>query len=167
MPQKKINRQVYFLFTQAFDSEDVSGANNSWVYDRPPEGYLFQLAKISASVSSQGPYREGILCLFDGHEYTHWNMWPGVESRETLVRTEFNQYQYVHSESLEGWECKEFTIGIRSTNTVNAFKTCIIVWYYLKKASRKELLEYAIKHPVREDTFKRAMRGTTVEPEEA
>jgi len=163
---EEINRYVIFGTAPIFDPEDKTGVNNRWIYRRAFEGYLFLLSHIEVSVSSQGPYREGLIALYDGHEYTHWNQFPGVESRELLTRAEFNQFQYNSHAPLHNWKCKEFTLGLRSTSTENNFRMCAIVWFYLKKATREELLEYALKHPIREDTFKRVMRGTTVDPHE-
>jgi hypothetical protein len=167
MSLKKINRQVYFGFAPIFNPEDSSGVNNTWIYDRALEEHLFVLDSIQVSVTKENSYYNGIFAIYDGHEYTHWNQFPGVESRELLGRLEFSEHNLTGFINLNGWECKEFTIGIRSTHQSVPVKMVAILYYYLKKASREELLEYAIKHPVREDTFKRAMRGTTVELEEA
>ena len=167
MPEDKINRQVQFIQAQIYDPGDSTGANNTWIYDRAPEGYLFVLQKIAVSTDYLSTRNVGLIVLYDGHEYTHWNQWPGVESREILARFEFNNYSIKEVESLLGWECKEFTIGARSSSTTKTFKGFVIVWYYLKKASREELLEYAIKHPKVEDSFKHAISGITIESSEA
>ncbi|GAG88451.1 unnamed protein product, partial [marine sediment metagenome] len=74
----KIQRQVHFMFAQIFDDEDTSGDNNKWVYNRAPEGYMFELVKANITTTRTANAREGICAIFDGHEYTHWNIWPGV-----------------------------------------------------------------------------------------
>ena len=162
-----INRDVHFMTAPIFNPEDKTGINNKWNYNRAPEGYLFLLSKIEFSSAVSGGTYSGIVSLFDGHEYTHWNLWPGVESREILTRTEFHSYETQHVRGLHEWECKEYTIGIRSTNLGVGFKICAVMWYYLKKASRMELMEYAIKHPKNPHAFKRVLRGPTIEPTEA
>lgn len=163
---KEIQRQVHFMSAQVFDVEDTSGKNNTWQYNRAPEGYLFELVQIVVSGSRGGGSHQGIVALFDGHEYTHWNIWPGVQSQEMLYRFDSIDYQVDGVGQLLDWECKEYTVGTRSWSVTGMFKVVIIVWYYLRKASRMELMEYALKHPARHDTFKRALRGTTVEPTE-
>lgn len=166
MSQKDVNRQVHFIFAPIFDPEDSTGVNNTWVYHRAPDGYLFILDSIQISTDIDNSRQAGVICIFDGHEYTHWNLWPGVESRETLWRGETSSYSVELLGNLNGWICKEYTIGIRSASETKAVKYCAIVWFYLKKASREELLEYALKHPKDEDAFKRALRGRTAETEE-
>lgn len=163
MPEEEgINRKVHFAHANAFLPEDTSGVNNTWVYHRAPEGYLFLLDSVTLS-NAHNPYTTtGIFAVYDGHEYTHWNQFPGVESRELLARFETSSGETQIDLNLHGWECKEYTIGIRSLSESVAYKICAIMWFWLKKASRKELMEYAIKHPIREDTFKRAMRGSTL-----
>jgi len=165
MPQDKINRSVFYPHSVAFDTENP-GASNTWVYDRAPEGMLFELVAIQASVDKQSSRYEGVIAMFDGHEFTNWNIYSGVQSFELLTRHEFDLYNNFMSSPLYNWECKEYTIGIRSSSVTNAFKTVIVVWYYIKKATREKLLEYAIKHPIREDTFKRAISGISIEPTE-
>jgi len=162
-----IERQVHFMLAPAFNPADKTGVNNKWAYNRAPDGYLFLLDSVQISASSESAYKDGIFNIFDGHEYTHWNLWPGVESRETLGRVEININLLDQYISLKNWECKEYTLGTRSVNLENPFKVCVIVWYYLKKASRIELMEYAIKHPKNQDMFKWILRGTTLEPTEA
>lgn len=159
------DRQVHFISAPVFDPEDKTGVNNKWNYNRAPEGYLFELIKVE--ISAHETYFDGIFNMFDGHEYTHWNIWSGVESRELLTRCDTNAYQLNFASDLCDWECKEYTLAIRSSNVAKAFKICAIVWYRLKKASRLELMEYAIKHPRNQDMFKRALRGPTLEPTEA
>lgn len=162
----QINRTVYFGHVQAFDSEDTSGDNNTWIYDRAPDGYKFHLVSAQISVANYPDYNDGIVAIYDGHEYTHWNQWPGVESREILGRLEFNVYQDNGILDLHNWECKEFTIGLRSTNIGNPFRACIVIWYYLTKMTPLERLHYAVVHPKSIlGRFPKAFR-TTVEPTE-
>ncbi len=164
MPEKEgINRQVHFIMAPAFDSEDHTGINNTWQYRRAPEGYLFILDEIYVSVRD-GNADKGQGALIDGHEYTHWNLWEGVQCNEYLARWYHDDYTHDLSINLHGWKCKEYTLAVRSSDATKVYKICAIIWYWLKKANREELLEFAIKHPSRQDTFKRAMRGTTVEP---
>ena len=165
----KVERQVHFMLAQAFDTEDTTGKNNTWDYNRAPDGYLFQLLSCDISVVTGNPLtlNNGIFNIVDGHEYTHWNIAPGVECRELLGRCYFTEQQSNHVFDLHGWECKEYTVVNRSTSESGTFKVTAIVWYILKKASRMELLEYAIKHPRNQDMFRHALRGTTIEPTEA
>jgi len=164
----EIERQVHFIVAPAFDPEDKTGVNNTWQYNRAPEGFLFLLESIQVSTSQEaGHGKDGICALYDGHEYTHWNQFPGVQSNELLCRMEHNVYILSNGFNLHGWPCKEYTLGIRSISQSSSYKICAVIWYYLKKASRMELLEYAIKHPRNQDMFKRALRGQTIEPTEA
>ncbi len=160
----KIQRQVHFIQAQIFDIQDVTGKNNTWNYNRAPEGYKFLLQKCSISVAQEGNRYKGIVAMFDGHEYTHWNIWPGVESRELLFRKGINIYMLDHVENLLNWECKEYTLGIRSVQTDTTFKACIIVWYYLQKMSYLETLYYAVIQP-RWKRIKKAFR-TTLDPKD-
>ena len=165
MPQDKIDRAVLIAHAQPFDPQDTIH-NNTWVYRRAPDGYLYQLIEIVVSGKQEDSNKYGICALFDGHEYTHYNLWPGVESRELLWRGQMNDYVLNIGGNLHGWECKEFTMGIRSTHETFPYKVTAVIWYFLKKASREELLEYAVKHPFNPDAFKRSLRGTTVDTEE-
>lgn len=163
----EIDRQVHFVSVPAYDPLDKTGVNNQWIYDRAPEGYLFELHSVTVSTGTPLLNNFGVFALFDGHEYTHWDIWPGVESREMLSRICFSDQLPTYTEQLFGWLCKEYTIGIRSQDEEHPFKVTAIVWYTLKKATRELLMEYALKHPSRQDTFKRALRGTTIDIEEA
>lgn len=163
----KINRQVHFLTAPPFDEEDKTGANNKWLYNRAPEGYKFLLYSLEVSTSKQINENIGIYSMYDGHEYTHWNIYPGVESRELLARGELSHYEITNTHPLNGWECKEYTIGIRSAEPtgVHAFRIVMIVWYYLEKMSIFERLMYACLHP-RTRRLRKALGPTTVEGEE-
>jgi len=166
MPDKKINRRVTYLYTQAYDEEeDPIGGNNSWIYFRAPDGMLFELHSVEIASRIANTTTKAITALYDGHEFTNYLIWPGVESKEGLTRFETTYQQPNAYAPLNGWECKEFTVGGRSLATAEAVKSQIIIWYYLKRASREELLEYAIKHPLHEDMFKRALSGITAEDE--
>jgi len=164
MPHKEgINRQVFYANAPQFNpTAEYPKNNNRHIYFRAPEGYLFLLVDIRCSTS--GEDLNGIIELSDGNYYTGWNIFPGVENRETLDRFVLSGYEHYHYSPLNMWEAKEITISARSVSETYAFKCCVIIYYYLKKATREELLEYAIKHPLNQDTFKRILRGTTVEP---
>jgi len=162
----EVERQVHFITAPIFLPEDKTGINNTWQYNRAPEGYLFQLVEVQISGNRGDVQQQGIVALFDGHEYTHWNIYPGVQSNEMLFRFNSIDYQVNASQNLHGWPCKEYTLGIRSYSVTKVFKCVVIIWYYLKKASRLELMEYAIKHPRNQDQFKRVLRGPTIEPTE-
>jgi len=159
----KIDRLVDFLSCEAYDAADPV---NTFKYHRAPDGYLFVLHSMQISTNKQNNASYGIAYIYDGHEYTNWNQWPGVESRELLGRIEYDAELLDFVLPLNMWECKEFTLGVRSSSVSYATKCCFIVWFYLKKASRKELLEYAVKHPMRHDTFKAAMGPTTLDEDE-
>lgn len=169
MPEKEgVNRIVCYATAPVFDSQaEYPKDNNRFQYFRAPEGMLFLLEAVYISANLEGPNCNGIIELSDGHYFTGWNIFPGVENRETLYRSSHDADWPNSSQPLHLWECKEFTVGCRSTSSSQQFKACVIIYYYLKKASRKELMEYAIKHPRTEDTFKKILRGTTVEPSEA
>ncbi|GAG76922.1 unnamed protein product [marine sediment metagenome] len=160
----KINRQVFFLYAQIHDAEDITGKNNTWIYDRAPQGYKFILDSVDISVSAPLAYK-GIFAVFDGHEYTHWLLFPGVESKELLGRVETGSNQYNHTIPLRNWECKEYTLACRSTDDEMPLKICAIVWYYLRKMSWLEKLQYAVMQP----RGQRYRKGgpTTVEISEA
>jgi hypothetical protein len=142
----EINRQVHFGYAQVFDPEDDSGDNNTFIYNRAPDGYKFILHKISLSIAT-GSYDQGIVMLFDGHEYTHWDLWPNIQSNEVLFRGVTNSYTNNIVEYLEHWSCKEYTIGLRSKSESEQFKVLIIVWYYLQKMSKLDRLHYAVTQP--------------------
>lgn len=160
----KMNRQVHFITAPMFDIQDKSGKNNAWLYNRAPDGYLFKLDSVQISVSSEEMVNTGIFAMFDGHEYTHWNIYPGVESRELLGRTETSDYSLESYIDLKGWECKEYSIAVRSTSPQKMYRCIAIVWYYLDKMSLLERLMYACLHP----KFMRIKKGgpTTVEADE-
>lgn len=160
----KIQRQVNFIQAQVLDLEDTTGKNNSWVYNRAPEGYKFELVQIVVSGSRGGGSHQGIVAMYDGHEYTRWNIWPGVESRELLYRFDSIDYQVDGVGNLLDWECKEYTLAVRSWSQTGVFKVCIIVWYYLRKMSALERLYYAVIQP-RWNRYKKAFR-TTLDPKD-
>lgn len=141
----KLNRNVFFKHAGIFDPQDTTGKNNTWQYNRAMSGYIFKL--VSMDISVPLAYADGITAIFDGHEYTHWNIFPGVESRELLGRFESSQQQQNFTIDLHGWECKEYTIAIRSSNVSKAFKSVIVIWFYLEKMNRLEQLFYAVIQP--------------------
>jgi len=165
LQEKKINRQVDFLYAQPYNSEDSTGANNTWKYNRAPEGYKFVLHSIEVSVAQTASLFQGLVAMYDGHEYTHWNQFPGVESKELLTRGETNVYILNLVSSLNGWECKEYTLGIRSLSATYGYKVCIIVWYYLEKMSKLEEYQYATIQPKGDKPIRKA-GATTVESTE-
>lgn len=140
----KINRQVHFMYAQVFNPSDTTGANNTWLYNRAPDGYKFVLHSIDVSGKQEDNNKYGIVAMYDGHEYTHWNIYPGVESRELIWRGQMNDYIVNCGGTLNGWECKEYTLAIRSTHVTYPFKCCIIVWYFLQKMTWLEKLQYAV-----------------------
>ena len=160
----KIQRQVHFMSAIPYDAENKTGSQNTWNYNRAPEGYKFLLHSVTMSCDLQNTTYEGLVAMFDGHEYTHWNLWPGVESREMLLRAVFNAYMLDRDFSLNLWECKEYSLGCRSRNSSYSFKVAIVVWYYLKKMSWLEKLYYAVIQP-KGDRYKKTL-GVTVEPTE-
>jgi len=150
------------MTAQVYDPQDKSGDNNTWNYNRAPEGYKFELVELAASITQRDSFHTGLVAIYDGHEYTHWNQFPGVESRELLGRDEFNSTVPNAYIALHNWECKEYTLGVRSLTESYGFKICIIVWYYLKKMSTLETLYYAVIQP-KWKRFKKAFR-TTLDP---
>jgi len=161
----KINRQVHFMHAQIFDPQDTSGDNNTWNYNRAPDGFKFILHSIHISGNRGNGLQQGIVSMYDGHEYTHWNTWPGVESRELLARFDSIDYQCDTIIPLNEWECKEYSLAVRSWSETKAYKACIIVWYYLRKMSWLEKLYYAVIQP-KGDRYKKTL-GVTVEPRES
>ena len=156
----KIQRQVYYPQAQIFDSEDTSGKNNTWIYNRAPAGYKFLLVEIIVHSIRENNQFQGAVSLFDGHEYTHWNIFPGVQSNELLFRAECDTDGSLNvGGNLHNWECKEFTIGVRSASTSNSFKAVCIMWYYLQKMNQLETLYYAVIQP-RWKRFKKAFATT-------
>lgn len=143
----KINRQVHFMWAQAYDPQDSSGDNNTWRNHRAPEGYKFVLDSAQVSVASGSTKFDGIWAIIDGDYRTHWNLYPGVENRDFLARMETSEYQLDHIMPLNGWECKEYTLCIRSNDESNDYKACTIVWYYLRKMTWREKLHYGVIQP--------------------
>ena len=143
----KISRQVYFMYAPAMNYTNTTGINNTWIYDRAPDGYKFILQKAIVSTTLEATLNRGIIGIYDGHEYTHWNIYPGVESKEILNRAELSANIHNADLDLYGWECKEFTLGIRSSTETFGVKMCIIIVYYLRKMSWLEKLQYAVMQP--------------------
>ncbi|GAG63351.1 unnamed protein product, partial [marine sediment metagenome] len=56
MPGKLINRKVHYAHAQIYDSEDKSGANNTWIYHRAPEGFLFRLVAVDISTGCDSAF---------------------------------------------------------------------------------------------------------------
>ena len=161
----KINRQVHYPYAQAFDSED-KGDNNDWTYNRAPNGYRFILDSISVIASATNNQNNGIVQIYEGHEHTDYIIYPGVESREILERLETTDYQLNLEKSLHGWDCKEYTLGVRSTSETYAYRVIVIVWYYLQKMTAFERLHFAVTQSKSiKGRFPKAFR-TTVEPTE-
>ena len=162
---EKIQRQVIYLSVKAFVAGLKDGTNNKWYHNRAPSGYLFQLVELTFNVAIGSGERDGIIAIYDGKKFhTRYTQFPGVEDDEILGRGITNLYSLSGAIDLHGWECKEYTIGIRSTSTVDAFKGESIVWYYLKKMTPFERYHSAIKQPKRK--WKRGSK-TTVELTEA
>ncbi|GAG66425.1 unnamed protein product [marine sediment metagenome] len=107
---------------------------------------------------------DGIVNIYDGHEYTHWNIFPGVESRELLWRGETTTYNVNLFGNLHNWECKEYTLACRSASETKTYKVCAIVWYYLRKMNWLERLYYAVIQP-KGDRYKKTL-GITAETTE-
>ncbi|GAG96879.1 unnamed protein product, partial [marine sediment metagenome] len=61
--------------------------------------------------------------------------------------TTANNTPFGATEYLEGWECKEYTIGLRSSSETHPVKGCAVMWYYLRKMSWLEKLQYAVIQP--------------------
>jgi len=154
----KINRLATYLFAPAMIPENITGINNTWLYDRAPAGYKFILDSIQVSTTEEEG-RDGIFAVFDGHEYTHWNIFPGVVSHELLYRGEINTYILNLDANLKGWECKEYTLALRSTSQEKPVKVCAILWYYLRKMSQLETYQYAVIQP-KGDRYKKSFRTT-------
>lgn len=159
-------RQVHYPYNSPFDPEDHSGDNNNWIYNRAPDGYCFVLVRFDSIASQEDTEQAGILQLYDGHEYTHWNIYPGVQSNEVLARHQHSNYELNSFTDLLGWECKEYTIGSRGISQSYPFRALVIVWYYLKKMSTLDKLHFAVTQPKSIlGRFPKAFR-TTVEPTE-
>jgi hypothetical protein len=146
--EDKINRQVVYPYAQVFNpTQSYPKKNNTFIFNRAPDGYKFVLVAIDISGHQENSYKYGLLELSDGHYYTGWNIWPGVENRETLFRCELNDYIRNIYGDLHLWECKEYTIAIRSTHETYPFKCCVIVWYYLRRMTTLETKQYAVIQP--------------------
>ena len=162
----KINRQVYFLHLPAYDSElDPPGKNNRWIYDRAPDGYKFVLVSVEVSARISASGTSSIFGMFDGHEFTNWLLFPGVESRQYLTRSELKIYNNNFAADLHNWECKEFTLAGRSLATAEAVKYCVIVWFYLRKMTPDETKMYAVIQP-RGEHYRKGGPRTLTEGEE-
>jgi hypothetical protein len=162
--EDKINRQAFYMTAPALTDETYPKLNNRFKYHRAPEGYKFLLESVYVVCTREDSMTSGVFELSDGHYWTGWNVFPGVENREVLAYNSFWSDQMNFAQSLHQWECKEYTLAIRSTSASNSFRVCIIVFYYLRKMSKLETLMYACVHPLR----KRFRKGyaTTVELDE-
>ena len=161
----KINRQVFYLQASAYDDQaEYPKDNNTFRYHRAPEGYKFLLHAVHFHTVLEGPACNGIFEMSDGHYYTGWNIYPGVENREIIAYSTHDADNPAMHLPLFNWEAKEYTIGIRSTSSSAVFRGVVIVWYYLRRMNKLETLMYACIHPLR----KRFRKGyaTTVEPTE-
>jgi len=160
----KINRRVKFMHAIPFVENGQHPENNTWWYNRAPEGYKFILHSAVIS-NAHVPYTStGIVAIFDGHEYTGWNIFPGVESMEMLGRFETSAGETQGVIDLNGWECKEYTVASRSLSGSLQYKCCVIIWYFLEKMSDFETKQYAVMQPKGEHIRKSGM--TTIELDE-
>lgn len=165
LDEKKINRQVFYLYAQIFDdTEEYPRENNTFRTFRAKDGYKMILDSVQVSTAVQQGMNNGVVEISDGNYYTGWDIWTGVENHETLSRCELTDYVNNQHLDLRNWEVKEFTIATRSTSITHPFKVCVIVWYYFVKMSKLETFFYALVHP----RMKRYRKGyaTTVEPSE-
>lgn len=163
MDLQDINRSVFFINTQALVVNGAQPENNTWVYKRAPEGYVYKLVHAQVSTSVERG-ENGIIAFYDGHVYTQWNTFPGVVNHDLLARGELTDYVVNIDFYFHDWECKEYTISIRSADTESIFKVCVIVYYYLKKMSVFERFKYAVVHP-RFNRIKKAY-ATTLDPKD-
>lgn len=172
MPKKryteeyKIQRKSHTIITPAYSSQQASvGGNNIWFWDRAPDGMKFELVSAVVTVGTHYYSSYGVVALFDGRVFnTRWDIFPGVEDFELLGRCSISPYQPNVEITLKGWECKEYTIGARSTQVDTSFIANVIIWYYLRPMSRYERVMYAVLHPKRKT---RKGGPTTVELTEA
>lgn len=146
-PEDKIHRRVFTLWAQQYDA--LAKHNNTWKYFRAPEGKKFLLHSIELSTAGLNrDESDGVFCLFDGHEYTQWDIFPGVINHEVLTRFETNSVTApTHYSPLNNWECKEVTLASRSSHTDQIFRIMVILWYYLVDMSKEETYEYGAKQP--------------------
>jgi len=76
-----------------------------------------------------------------------------------LYRGELNQYILNLDASLKMWECKEFSLALRSSSQETPVKVCVVIWFYIRKMTELEKLQYAVLQP-KGDRYKKSFRTT-------
>lgn len=115
---------------------------------RAPDGYMYELIDVEANVrrieSTGSPCH---FQMYDGFTDSIWGGWPGIQNQETLTVRSFSPYEEYHYRSLNNWRCKEYTASWKNQHETNAPSVCMIVYFRLKKMTKEETYEYAVKQP--------------------
>jgi len=118
-----------------------------WKYKRAIEGHKFLIDSIEAIVKDVATGEYVTLQIYDGHTYSHWGSFPLIYDQATLGIFQASTYQRNWTSNLNLWECKEFTMSARNSDSDIAIQFCIIVKFYEVPMSKAEILEYAVKQP--------------------
>lgn len=127
---------------------DVIGAGvTHWFHRRAKDGHKFVLVEVK--YGHNGVWASGIMAqIYDGHKYSQWGSFPDIFDQDTLALVHLNLYITAHSESLNFWECKEYTISFRNIGSVE-HKPTAIIYYYEVPMTIFEKFMYAVIHPKR------------------
>ena len=120
------------------------GATN-WKYKRAIEGHKIILVDVEFVIewTDSDVYAQ----IYEGHTYSHWGSFPNIFDQATLRLANVRGYTTSLLFPLNNYGVKEFTMSMRSTESVNAKRYCIIVNFYEVPMTKAETFEYAVKQP--------------------
>ncbi len=147
----RTEKWIWFGYAPA--REDNPPYSAKWKYFRAPEGLIMELRGINISAQLGQNKSAGIVQLYLGHKRpSKYGVYPHIEDQDVLFRHEAH-HQYKETAISKTWdlydyEVKQFTIAIRSTQFDSEYRSCIIIFYRLKKfQDTHDKLEYAVKQP--------------------
>ncbi|GAI60313.1 unnamed protein product [marine sediment metagenome] len=118
---------------------------------RAPAGLVMELSGVNISAQVKEDKCHGIIQIYQGHKpLSKWGLYPHIEDQDVIFRHEDTQAIETAPQTydLYKYELKQFTVMYRSTDTVDEYRPCIIIYYRLKKfQDTHDMLEYAVKQP--------------------
>jgi len=132
-----------------FDTVGYKGSAREtlWKYKRAIAGHKLVLVDVEINVKNIEVNEYCTFQTYNGHTYSHWGSFPGIYDQSTLSIFTANEIVSHNVRGLNNWECKEFTMSARNSDTNYAIQFCMIVYFYEIPMSKLETLEYAVKQP--------------------
>ncbi|GAH17784.1 unnamed protein product, partial [marine sediment metagenome] len=112
-----------------FDTVPIS--NTIWKHKRAIEGHKLVLVDVSISIEYVHTEPEQFFQIYNGSVWSVWGSFPNIFDQSTLAQITLSTYSGAnHQRPLHDWECKEFTMSMRNTDSEGVRRFCAIVWFY-------------------------------------